>query len=527
MLVASTGSFHLLVENGTAFEMVYVAGGRIPEEQTRWQRYPADLALPVTEVVRSGRPLWLETVDEWKTRYPQLADYADVYQGAAATLPLLVKGQAVGAVAFIFPNERTFSQEDRDFMLALSYQCAQALERARLYETERQSLELLQARVRLQSLISELGRQALIASDMPALMNQTVSLLAQTLDVEYAKILEFNVEDNNLLLKAGVGWKDGLVGQATVSAGSQSQAGFTLMSNGPVIVEDLRAETRFDGPSLLTDHGVVSGITVIIQGFERQWGVLGIHTTRQRAFTQDDVYFLQSVANIIGAAIERARLQERTRQAAVVEERHRLARDLHDAVSQALFSASVLTETLPKLMEKQPTKVPGVLSQVHQLVKGASSELRILLYELRPETLVRNNIAELVGQLVDAAQAKRSLTISYQAEGDHALSQEVKVALFRIAQESLTNILKHSEATEVSIFLHCQPERTELRVQDNGRGFDPQQLSSGMGLVGMRERAQQIGARLAVTSAPGDGTEITFALDSEAPSGAAASSSAT
>src|SRR3990172_8729636 len=177
--------------------------------------------------------------------------------------------------------------------------------------TERKRAETeLKARVCQQRAIAVLGQRALAGTDLSTLMNEAVSLVPQTLEVEYCKILELLPDGNAMLLRAGVGWKEGYVGHATVGTGTESQAGYTLLSNEPVIVEDLITETRFSGPPLLNDHGVVSGISTIIYGKNQPFGVLGAHTTRRRTFSKDDVHFLQAVANVIAEAIERKRVEE-------------------------------------------------------------------------------------------------------------------------------------------------------------------------------------------------------------------------
>jgi PAS domain S-box-containing protein len=165
--------------------------------------------------------------------------------------------------------------------------------------------EELRARARQQEAVADLGRRALEDNDLQALMEGAVASVAQVLDVEYSKVLELLPGDEELLLRAGVGWDEGLVGRATVGADSDSQAGYTLLSDDPVVVEDLRSEARFAGPSLLREHGVVSGMSAIIRGRSRPFGVLGAHTTERRAFTEDDVNFLRAVANVLAATIER------------------------------------------------------------------------------------------------------------------------------------------------------------------------------------------------------------------------------
>jgi|SRR5262245_24203978 len=132
-----------------------------------------------------------------------------------------------------------------------------------------------------------------------------VELVVRTLGVEYCKLLELLPDETALLLRAGVGWTDGLVGRATIAAERQSQAGYTLRMRTPVVLDNLRTETRFEAPPLLRDHGVVSGISTVIHLLEGPYGVLGAHTVRHRTFSADDTHFLQAIAHILGEAIER------------------------------------------------------------------------------------------------------------------------------------------------------------------------------------------------------------------------------
>jgi PAS domain S-box-containing protein len=176
--------------------------------------------------------------------------------------------------------------------------------------TERRLAErALQARAQQQKAVAGLGLYALTKPDPDRLMKRAVADVAETLGVDFCKVLELLPDGEELLLRAGVGWKKGSVGRAKVSAGANSQAGYTLISNEPVIVENLRTETRFQGPPLLLEHGVVSGISVIIHGKDRPYGVLGAHTSNFRMFNSDDVNFVQAVANVLAAAIERRRAE--------------------------------------------------------------------------------------------------------------------------------------------------------------------------------------------------------------------------
>lgn len=232
-------------------------------------------------------------------------------------VPLTVAGNAIGCFIVLTRDEHDFTGDESELFSTLASQAAIAIHNARLYErVKKQSADLAQAnqdlktRTLQQGVISLLGSLALARGDLGSLLEETVVLIAQTLRVEYAKVLELLDDSETLLLRAGVGWKDGLVGRATVKSGDLSQAGYTLKVREPVIVEDLATETRFSGPPLLLEHGVVSGVSVVIQGKERPYGVLGIHSTQARRFSLDDINFLQSVANLLATAVERQKSED-------------------------------------------------------------------------------------------------------------------------------------------------------------------------------------------------------------------------
>ena len=182
--------------------------------------------------------------------------------------------------------------------------------------------QALQVHASQQALVAELSQAALAGMDLNSLMSDAVRAIAQCLEVEYSKILELLPSGNELLLRSGVGWHSGLVGTVIVSAAENSQAGYTINSQEAVIVEDLTNETRFQGPQFLLEHNVVSGLSVIIHGKERPFGILGAHTTKKRTFSRNDIYFLQAIANVLTTAIERQRMEDALRES---EQRWQLA----------------------------------------------------------------------------------------------------------------------------------------------------------------------------------------------------------
>ena len=168
----------------------------------------------------------------------------------------------------------------------------------------------LEMRVRQQDAIALLGHNALSQASPIELMNKAVSIIADTLNNEFCKVLKLLPDGNNMLLLTGVGWKDGLVGHAVIDAKLNSQAGYTLKSSKPVVVYDLNTETRFSGPELLHEHKVISGISIVIPGENGSWGVLSTHSTQHKTFTKNDVNFLHSISNLLANAIARKNIED-------------------------------------------------------------------------------------------------------------------------------------------------------------------------------------------------------------------------
>lgn len=238
-------------------------------------------------------------------------------------------------------------------------------------------------------------------------------------------------------------------------------------------------------------------------------GVLVIVGSQGGAFSTAQLALFQSIADQLGVAVENARLFARSEQAAVAAERNRLARDLHDAVTQTLFSSSMIADVLPKIWERNPDEGRRRLEELRQLTRGALSEMRTLLVELRPAALADTDLGDLLEHQVNAFIARTRLQVGFERSVSHNPPVEVKEAFYRIAQEAFNNIARHAEAAQVRVRLDGEPGKMDLTIQDDGVGFDAQTLEhEGLGLGIMRERARSIGSRLEVVSRPGRGTRL-------------------
>jgi nitrate/nitrite-specific signal transduction histidine kinase len=218
---------------------------------------------------------------------------------------------------------------------------------------------------------------------------------------------------------------------------------------------------------------------------------------------------LSSIGQQIGAAIEIAQLYERAGETAITAERSRLARELHDAVTQTLFSANLIADVIPRIWKRDPEEGMRNLDELRQLTRGALAEMRTMLLEMRPESLERADIKALLTQLADAFIGRVRVPVSLDIQGDCALTHDVKIVFYRVAQEALNNIAKHSGARQVELHLECQPGEMNLLIKDDGLGFDVGAITPNhLGIAIMRERANSIGADLRIESQVGLGTTV-------------------
>lgn len=233
--------------------------------------------------------------------------------------------------------------------------------------TERQQLlREMRARARQQEAVALLGEKALTEINLQKLFDEIVRTVADILGVEFVKILELVPGEAELLLRAGTGWRPGLVGTAHESSGRHSQAGYALASGRPVIVSDLPKETRFEVPALLSEHGVKSGVSLPIAGRDgRAYGVLGAHTALHRRFDENDVSFLSAIATVIAGAIQRRQL-DRRHELMIRELRHRSGNLFAQLL--ALFSQTAKnSRSIPDLVAKYEARVLA-LAHAHRLI---------------------------------------------------------------------------------------------------------------------------------------------------------------
>ena len=239
-------------------------------------------------------------------------------------------------------------------------------------------------------------------------------------------------------------------------------------------------------------------------------GIIFVANKRAGSFTVHDEELLTLFAAHAAIALTNARLYERSREVSVLEERARLARELHDAVSQRLFSIRAHARAAEVLVAKDPARAAGELAAIAELGAQAHAELRAVIDGLAPPEL--DGLAESLRRYALLAGRAHGIAVRLTAADVPELDPRMQAAAFRVAQEALHNALRHSGASEVSVTLSRTRSRVILEVADDGTGFDPGLASGGLGLASMRERAAAVGGVLRVTSAPGAGTRVRLAV---------------
>jgi signal transduction histidine kinase/PAS domain-containing protein len=384
----------------------------------------------------------------------------------------------------------------------------------------------LDRRERQQSALAQLGLSALKGIDLQPLLEEASALVTRTLGVEFCGVLEWMSEMNVMEFRAGVGpWDPDAVRRIKIPTLHGFAAWFYFRSELPTTIEDLSQETRFAPCELLMAHGVVSGIEVPISGKTRPYGILSANTRTRRQFTDDEVNFVWSIANVLATSIEQRRaaseLEEKRERLrglsrrlleAQEAERRAISRELHDDFG-ALLSALKLN-----------LQRPGTETENLALVDQAIQQVRDLASDLRPAILDDLGLGEAVSWYATREARRAGLAIHLDVAPLHPrIGPHVEAAYFRIMQEALTNVVRHAAATTVTIELRSHADGVHLAVRDDGKGFDATTARAAAtagrshGLLNMQERAELAGGELTIESTRGQGTTVraTYPLPKE------------
>lgn len=419
--------------------------------------------------------------------------------------------------------------------------------------------EELRTRLHQQAIIADLGLDALAGADLQSLMDRAVVEVAGSLEVDYCKVLELLPDGENLLLRAGVGWREGLVGSATVGTDLDSQAGYTLKSSEPVIVRDLASEDRFRGPALLVEHGVVSGMSVVIHRPGGVFGVLGTHARHARTFSRHDVHFIQAIANVLGQAVERKRGEEaRTR----AEEALQRAKDeLEERVEERTTELSDAIRELESFSYAVSHDLRAPLRSIDGFARALQEDFGDGLDEAARRYLERitagsQNMSRLIDDLLNlsrlthgplrpavvdlSALARRMAVQLGEREPERDVTVEISDGMTVRGDEQLlgillTNLLDNAWKftrgevdARIRVGSRRQDGETVYFVADNGAGFNMRYANklfvpfqrlhanevegTGIGLATVQRIVHRHGGRLWAEGTEGEGASFFFTI---------------
>jgi PAS domain S-box-containing protein len=493
----------------------------------------------VTKVVQDGEPvnLYLSPHIETLSGYPHeifakdwrfwgsVLIHPDDRAAAAAQALALRKGQngeveyrliqANGNIIWVRDSARVNVVGDEKMIYGL---VSDITERKRA-EAEIQKLnEGLEQRVADRTReLSALYNVTAVASEALDLETTLRRLLEQSLAAMRSHVGAIHtLDDTGSLLQLDVqqGLSPDVVAQVNPVPVGEGLPGWVIEHGEALLVSKLSMDSRAPRLSSIPELEIYVGVPMRTGG--QTIGVLSVFGEEGQQFNVEEVALLATIGDQVGVVIENARLRQRAERAAVMEERGRLARELHDSVTQSLYSLTLLAGGGQRLARAgKLDNVEAYLADLGEIAHQALKEMRLLVYQLRPPVLEREGLIGALQQRLDAVEGRSSIETRLFVNEDLELPAHVEEELYWIVQEALNNALKHAAATSVTIHVHVKDKQVDLEISDNGKGFEYEtgKNCGGMGLISMRERAAKLGSSLILDSKPGHGTTIQICVN--------------
>jgi len=466
-------------------------------------------------------------------RWDGLRDLAVKYGlGACWSEPVLdANGQVLGTFAMYYRQPRAPTEAELHTIETAAHLVGIAVKHQRARQEIEQAYRSLeqrvQARTRELTTLLQVGQNVVSTLELDQLLGVILDQLNAVLHYDGASI--FSLDGDMLSMTAYRGpLETSRAMQIHFRLDETTLNSRVIAQQKPVIIPDTRDDSemaqlfrRSAGDELDTTYGYIRawiGLPLIVQG--RIIGMLTLDHREPNAYSEQQAELAMAFANQAAIAIENARLYQQAEQAAVSAERNRIARELHDSVSQALYGIALGTRTVRTLVDRQPvedkikTTLANPLDYVLSLADAGLAEMRALIFELRPDALEKEGLVVALTKQAEAVRARHKLDVHIElCDEPPMLSLTTKEALYRVSQEALNNLIKHAHAKEVSLRLRCAGDALTLEVQDDGVGFDPQQAYPGhLGLHTMRERVTRLGGTLHIESTSGAGTTVRVSL---------------
>jgi signal transduction histidine kinase len=440
-------------------------------------------------------------------------------------VPLLARSRPVGVIIAFSRIFDEFDSEDERVFSMFAPSAVIGIENARLYEEEKRRLQENEQRRYVAESLRDILEVLNSNQPLEQVLNFIIREAARLLHADFAALFRLNNDKKTLSLQAGFGLPE-YMNNVTVSA-TEGILGKSFMGRRPIVKSDISEAPDRVHLSTLTNQQLdwiytnccgLMAVPLVCK--DEVYGGIALYFKKEgeqleQSISKEEIGLAMTFADQAALAIDNTQLRKRASDMAVAAERNRLARDLHDSVTQTLFSASLISEVIPKIWEKNEQEGRKRLEELRQLTRGALAEMRTLLFELKPAALVEAPLADLLRQLSEAVTGRARIPVALEVNGKAILPLEVKTAFYRIAQEALNNIAKHSRATKATIELRLNEEEqvgiviAGLSISDDGKGFDPEKVTSQhLGICIMKERAESAGANLKITSREGEGTTV-------------------
>lgn len=455
-------------------------------------------------VARYDRAFFANQFDE-HTRFPP----PDPAARAAIVVPLRSGGQVIGTLNVGAQRPGAFTYEDVDLLEAIAAQVGGPITSARLYAEAQDLAAQVQRRAEQLAVLNAIARSASASLDQAVSLPEVAAEIRRGFDYEQVDLFLVDEETGDLTLAASDGWV------ALPRAGYRQHRSLGLIgraarSGQMLLVNDVTADP--DYLPLPERANVRAELAVPIMASERVLGVINAESPRSGAFSEEDARILTTVADVLAGALENARLYRKAQAAAVLEERNRLARELHDSVTQQLFSITLTVQAARMQLERDPRRVVIQLERLQETATAALAQMRALISQLRPPALRDQGLVAALQQHAQFLAHREGMVITLSVSGDERLARGIEQPIYRIVQEALNNVVKHANARNVQVTLAFTSERVQVGVRDDGQGFDPDAPPAGdgrhFGLLSMRERAAEIGGTVQVRSALGCGAEV-------------------
>jgi signal transduction histidine kinase len=435
------------------------------------------------------------------------------------TVPLISGTRPIGVIAVADRSKAVLAADNLRVLSMLAPCAVIGLENARLYQEQQERQLEVEGRHQmaesLRVMLDILNSDRSLQEILDYIVTHVSSRL---LDCQAMAIYSLEPRNGELSIQAAYGLPGNFSAEA-ISLPWNEAVSQCIHSSQPVPAAVV-TEKSLEGmkPALSSEEWALAcqvmshyqawlAVPLIVKG--QVFGAILMFYSQPRDFSEEEIGVALTFSDQVALAIENARLRQQAEQAAVIAERNRLARELHDSVNQSLFSTSLIAEVLPRLWDRNQEEGRQRLEELRQLTRGAMAEMRTLLFELRPAAFKEARLGDLLKLLTQGVAGRARIPITLTVDGDRTLPPDVQLALYRIAQEALNNVVKYADPRQTFVSLRCQPGQVELTICDDGRGFDPNSVSpEHLGVRIMHERAAAIHAVMNLKSSPGHGTQI-------------------